>query len=240
MTDGFPRPPARTADGSPRTPWERTTDVFLAHSLAVATVTARSRSATRPGSAVAAGAKVPATATTVRYTRGVTVGAARPVMPTLNAVRTARAIPLPRPSARRGRRVRPVRVSPGSVRWASPRRMCQADRMCRVPVPCVHSRVCTGACALRQSGVFSRELAPPRVSARCLPERGRRPRASTVFRTFAPSRDQNRINSGSVTLVTLVPEELRVLALFLQRLPDHSEGHALGVALAGQHSREAS
>ncbi len=93
-------------------------------------------------------------------------------------------------------------------------------------------RLLAGRPALGRRGPRLRGHLP----GRCLPERGRRPRASTVFRTFAPPRGQIRNCSGSVPLV---PEELRVLALFLQRLSDHSEGHALGVALAGQHAREA-
>ncbi|OIK04311.1 hypothetical protein BIV23_17490 [Streptomyces monashensis] len=66
----------------------------------MATATGRTRSAARPGTVVPTSASRPATATTVTSSRGVTVGAARPVMPTLHAVSTARAIPLPSEVAR--------------------------------------------------------------------------------------------------------------------------------------------
>jgi hypothetical protein len=72
----------------------------VAHSFAVATVTARTLRATRPGRAVATSARRAAPETTVAYTSGVTAGAARPVMPTLKAVRTARAMALPSAVAR--------------------------------------------------------------------------------------------------------------------------------------------
>src|SRR4051794_37579982 len=64
------------------------------------------------------------------------------------------------------------------------------------------------------------------------------PRLNAVS-TTGRRRPGDRSGPGTRPSEALALEELRVLALLLQGLPDDAEGQALGVALAGEHAGEA-